>query len=174
MKPIKYLLGTGFYSGRAPIAPGTAGSLAVLVPAWFIVTETGLAPLLLFFVLTILAGYYSAPWFEAQYGKDPSQFVMDEWSGQLIPLFLLYVPVSWFGLPQPQQLLTEILHRWPEYGLYAFFAVSFLLFRLFDILKPLGIDQLQSLPGATGIIIDDIMAGFYTFMTLFFVILALL
>jgi phosphatidylglycerophosphatase A len=174
MSEFKRLLGTGCYSGLSPVAPGTMGSIAVLIPAWFVVTSAGPAHLALFFILTLMAGYYSAPWFVAKFGEDPGQFVMDEWSGQLIPLFLLHIPMFWVADSANQTVLAAIHSGWPAFGLPVYFLASFITFRFFDILKPLGIDQLQSIPGATGIIIDDILAGFYTFTTLFFVILTLL
>jgi len=47
--------------------------------------------------------------------------------------------------------------------------VGFLLFRFFDIVKPLGIDALQKLPRAWGILADDVVAGLYTALILFFI-----
>ena len=45
--------------------------------------------------------------------------------------------------------------------------VGFLLFRLFDILKPLGIKKLQDYPGGVGVVLDDVAAGFATCISLF-------
>jgi phosphatidylglycerophosphatase A len=70
--------------------------------------------------------------------KDPSQAVVDEVMGQLITY--CFVP---FGI------------TWP------FLLLGFLLFRLFDIIKPFPARAMESLPGGLGICADDIVAGVY-------------
>ena len=50
-------------------------------------------------------------------------------------------------------------HIW--YGLAAF-----VLFRFFDILKPLGIRRMENLPGGVGVMMDDVLAGVYGFIVL--------
>ena len=66
---------------------------------------------------------------------DPSKVVIDEVAGQLAALMLLS-PVDWWSL-----------------------LAAFLLFRLFDIVKPLGIRRLESIPNGWGIMLDDLAAG---------------
>lgn len=68
--------------------------------------------------------------------KDPQWVVIDEVAGQWITF--LFAPVSWKTL-----------------------LVGFILFRGFDILKPPPVRQLESLPGGTGIVVDDVAAGIY-------------
>ena len=84
----------------------------------------------------LFLGVWSGSEIEREKGKDPQIVVIDEVVGQWIALLLVPQTMIWF-------------------------AVSFLLFRFFDILKPWPINQLQSLPGGWGIMIDDVLAGIY-------------
>jgi phosphatidylglycerophosphatase A len=68
--------------------------------------------------------------------KDPSFVVIDEVAGQLIAL--IGVPIAWKS-----------------------FLAGFILFRVFDILKPPPVRQLERLPEGTGIVLDDVAAGIY-------------
>jgi len=142
-------LGTGF----APIASGTWGSLvAVLLFAalWYAAVAAGLpraaleaaaaAGVLLFSALCVAWG----PWALATYGPDPGQFTLDEFAGQWVALLAL--PVAWSA-------------SWP-----AFCAVclsQFLLFRIFDIVKPAPARQLERWPAGWGVLCDDLCAGLY-------------
>ena len=74
---------------------------------------------------------------ERYWGKDPSKVVIDEVSGMAIGLLLLPVNVK-----------------------YLFAA--FILFRFFDIVKPLYIRKIEALPRGWGIMLDDVAAGIYT------------
>ena len=134
-----------FFLGRAPAAPGTFGSLGALgisyLTSIYIADFAG-------FVLLIMAGafYYLglqlAPWCEEKFGKDPSVFVLDEVIGYLIAIgFLLIMAVD----------------------LDAFmWALSFIAFRGFDVVKLWPAKDLEAMSGGHGIILDDIAAGFQT------------
>jgi phosphatidylglycerophosphatase A len=158
-KTLKYRVGSGFTSGRIlPKAPGTEGSAVATVlgfTGWYL---GGPAMITVLFLASLAAGFWSAPWYIQTHGKDPSSFVMDEWAGQLLALHILWII--------------------PEYHNLTIFTLvsicAFVLFRFFDIFKPLGIEHVESLPGSLGVMADDIIAGLYTFLTLFFVILAIL
>ncbi|MCC5927561.1 MAG: phosphatidylglycerophosphatase A [Bacteroidetes bacterium] len=147
---LKYWTGTGLGSGLLPKAPGTWGSLFSLIPASITLHFLGWPGLVILLAMFLASGFWSAGWFETTHGKDPSIFVMDEWAGQVLPLF--------------------IIPLYPEINPILLVTFSFLLFRLFDITKPLGIDSIQNLPGAAGVMLDDILAGLYALGTLFFVI----
>jgi len=93
--------------------------------------------------------------------KDPQFVVIDEVAGQHLTLLLPLIPIA---LPH---LSTHM-----DFSLFAiFFALSlvnwkylllgFILFRVFDILKPWPVHQLERLPHGWGIMADDWMAGFY-------------
>ncbi|MDZ7718672.1 MAG: phosphatidylglycerophosphatase A [Balneolaceae bacterium] len=144
---IRVALGTLFGAGHLPVAPGTWGSLFTLpliYLASFLFPTWGIPA---FFVASILLSLYCAPAVEAKYGHDPSQFVMDECAGQSLVFILGGFSYTFFG-----DLFTLIF--------------GFLLFRFFDVLKPLGIDKLQKLPGEIGILADDLLAGVYAFICL--------
>jgi phosphatidylglycerophosphatase A len=144
------LISTGFGSGYFPIAPGTAGAI-VATALWF-----GLSLLLpychLFIVTAFLIilftflGAWSSGIMEQYWGKDPSKVVIDEMVGVWIPLLIVNNENSY-------------------YVYYALLAL--LLFRLFDIFKPLGIRKMEAIKGGWGIMIDDMLAGLYSLLTLY-------
>ncbi len=126
--------------GYAPVAPGTAGSLltAVVLGLW----PFSRAALVLFFVAVTLAGLWAAGRAErALGGKDPGAIVIDEVAG--MTLAVLGVPITPLTL-----------------------AVGFLLFRLFDIVKPPPARAVQRWPGGPGVMADDLVAGLYALAVL--------
>lgn len=127
---IKFLA-SGFYSGLSPVAPGTMGTIvaSVLAFIWLQRYEINL-PLVV--VLTII-GIMISHWAEDIYGeKDSPQIVIDEWAGYFISMVGLGVNML---------------------------VPAFILFRIFDILKPPPIRNLQQLRGGIGVMIDDVLAG---------------
>jgi phosphatidylglycerophosphatase A len=134
MKNLAYVLGSGMGSGYAPLAPGTAGSLAALllyilfpIPDyyWLVIT-----------ILFIPIGLWSSSVMEKDLGKDPPRVVIDEWVGQWMTLLFL-----------PREILP--------------LAAGFILFRILDIIKPFPARGLQKLKGGLGIMIDDIIVAVY-------------
>lgn len=150
MKQIPFwpmLIGTGFGSGFSPFAPGTAGALLATI-IWLIAVYVLPFSYVFYFTLALvilftILGIWSANKLEACWGEDPSRVVVDEMVGVWIPL--LAVPAD---------------NVWP----YA--IASFVLFRLFDIFKPLGIRKMEDLPGGTGVMMDDILSGIYSVIIL--------
>jgi phosphatidylglycerophosphatase A len=149
-------LAEGFGVGRAPVAPGTFGSVAGLI--WLALL---LAPGRLWVYLTgLVAGFFLSVWCcgvaEKLLGKtDPGSVVLDEIVA--VPLcFATWAGLSYFksgDLPSPGSLLSS--SSW-----LSTLAV-FVLFRFFDIVKPWPVRQSQSLPGGWGITIDDTLAAVY-------------
>jgi phosphatidylglycerophosphatase A len=141
MSRLALLIATAGYVGLAPVAPGTWGS-AVGVCLLLLVRLTGWAgaeALLLGAVLVV--GVWAATVVERRYGRpDPGAIVIDEIAGMLIAL--LWVPVAWPGL-----------------------VVGFLAFRGFDIVKPFPAGLAERLPGGWGVMADDVVAGFYAYVT---------
>ena len=142
------LIGTGFGSGFSPFAPGTAGALLasiIWIALYFLLPFTVLlwatAALV---VLFTFAGIWAANKLEACWGEDPSRVVVDEMVGVWIPL--LAVPDN---------------DRW-----YWYVIAAFALFRIFDIAEPLGIRKMESLKGGVGVMMDDVLAGIYSFILL--------
>ena len=140
------IISTGFGSGYCPVAPGTAG--AILATAiWCLLAFCLPTPTLRLstFILTLvftLLGIYSSGKVEQCWGHDPKRVVVDEMVGVWIPLIVC---------PNAEAA------RWFWYML-----ASLVLFRFFDILKPLGIHQMEKLPGGVGIMMDDVLSGIYS------------
>ena len=122
-------------------APGTAGSFAALIMAAVITQQAGIGGLVVALVVVVLLAF---PAIDAHYRKtgikDAGPVVIDEAIGQWLPLLLL----------PPFSMGTDSLIG---YGL------AFILFRLFDITKPGPVRKAEALPGAAGVIADDVLAG---------------
>tara|TARA_R110002124_G_scaffold194258_3_gene361365 strand:+ start:8500 stop:8967 length:468 start_codon:yes stop_codon:yes gene_type:complete len=147
MKSLKLFIGSGFGSGLIPFAPGTWGSLFSLVPIYFILQTQNLYFLPIFVVISSLLTLWVSKACEEHWGEDPGKLVMDEWAGQA----LTFISISLVGDIKMDALTI---------------ATGFVLFRLFDILKPLGINKLQKYEGGVGILLDDLLAGFYALICL--------
>jgi phosphatidylglycerophosphatase A len=122
-------------------APGTWGSVAGLLYFTVFFYPLGIVATVL---LSTVACYLAvALCGEAEFRlarKDPGEVILDEFV--VMPLCFL----GWHQLAGP----------WPQ---WVIFLTGFLLFRLFDILKPLGIRRLQDLPGGWGVVMDDVAAA---------------
>ncbi|CAH2604499.1 Phosphatidylglycerophosphatase A [Rhodovastum atsumiense] len=126
------LVATFLGAGLSPVAPGTVGSLAALLPGVLLLWAS---PVLLAVaaLLSIPAGFWAVRAARAE--SDPGWVVIDEVAGQWIALLAL-------ARPAPLGILA-----------------CFLAFRLFDILKPGPIGWAERLPGPAGVIMDDVLAG---------------
>lgn len=147
MKALQRFIGVGFGSGLLPTFPGTWGSLAALLPIYFILLTNNIYLLLAFIVLCSLLTLWVSTACEEQWGKDPSKVVMDEWAGQAVCFISIY-------------FASDMVYN------LAVLGAGFILFRFFDILKPLGIKKLQKFEGGIGILIDDLLAGLYALICL--------
>jgi phosphatidylglycerophosphatase A len=135
-------LATGFGSGLSPIAPGTVGTAAALLP-WLLLRELPLTAYLLVVLAAFLAGIWAAGWVIRRIGQeDPGVVVIDEFVG--LWLALAAAPAGW---------------AWALSG--------FALFRLFDIAKPWPASWAdRKLKGGFGAMIDDAFAGLYALLAL--------
>ena len=126
----------GLGSGFAPTAPGTFGSLAAVGIWWLLLADLALVWQLAAIVIVTMLGTWLTGRVQARYQvKDPGAIVVDEFAGQWIAL--LFVPMTLWG-----------------------FTAAFILFRLFDILKPWPVGALErGVPGAFGVMVDDLAAG---------------
>lgn len=140
------LIGSGFGSGFSPWAPGTAGALLATLMWWGLSCLLPDACLLWTTVVLVLlftvAGVWATNRLEPYWGDDPSRVVVDEMVGVWIALLAAPGGDVWYA------------------------AAAFALFRLFDIFKPLGIRRMESFPGGIGVMMDDILAGIYSFALL--------
>ena len=136
-----YLVAYGFGTGLVPKAPGTAGSLLALVIFVPILQLPLPAQLGIIVTALVLGIWVSGRVAEELALKDPGGIVIDEFVGMWITL--LFLPSLLWLLP------------------------AFLLFRLFDIVKPWPVGWLdRSLDGGLGIMMDDVAAGLYALGTL--------
>ena len=134
-----------FFLGRAPVAPGTFGSFGSLVLAYLVVENIDMYAGYLLFVMGLLMYYVGlqvAPWCEERYGKDPGIYVLDEVIGYLVPISILII------------LNNEITQQ--------IWILSFIAFRVFDVLKIWPAKDLEQIEGGHGILLDDVAAGFQT------------
>jgi phosphatidylglycerophosphatase A len=127
----------GAYSGRAPVAPGTAGTLVGIL-LYLLVRDLGGLWYGAVCAAVIVIGIWAAGQADRMFGaKDHSTIVIDEIAGYLVAMLL--VPGTW-----------------------QYIAAAFFLFRAFDIVKPFPLRRLEHLPGGLGVMLDDIGAGVYT------------
>ena len=128
------VLGIGYIKGG-----GTLAAMACCI-CWYFAWNGGYPPILLSVILTVaitLLGVWSSTVVEQIWGKDPGRVVIDEVAGMCIGLLFLPVQVKYL-------------------------LCSLVLFRFFDIMKPLFIRKMESLPGGWGIMMDDVLACVYT------------
>ena len=134
MRRLASAIATWFGAGYVPKGPGTAGSVAALLCAWPLQGHVALLA-----AGSILPAIWAADVHAAFYGKkDPQEVVVDEVAGQ------------WIALAGATHL-----------GTAATWLLAFVLFRAFDIWKSWPVRWFEKLPGGTGIVMDDVMAGIY-------------
>ena len=142
MTRLAVFLATAAYCGYFPIAPGTVGSAAGLVVyllVWWTrspIVEVGLI------AVTFVVGTWAATQAERYFGgTDPGPVVIDEVLGMLVTL--AFIPAGWSAM-----------------------LTGFVIFRVFDVIKPFPADRLEKLHGGLGIMADDAMAGVYANLAL--------
>lgn len=145
---IDIVIATGFGSGFWPWGPGTAGA-AVATILWvmlsqcvnFTILQVITAACVAIFTLASVAPINRL---EKKWGEDPSRVVVDEIVGVWICLLAVPSATDW-----------------------NYIAAAFCLFRILDILKPLGIRYIdRNVKGGWGVMLDDILAGVYGAMLL--------
>jgi phosphatidylglycerophosphatase A len=136
LSTVALALATGLGSGYSPVVPGTAGSLVGLL---LFLPVHALPPAALLAAVAALSvvGVVSAGHVSRLVGiEDPGIVVIDEVAGMWVSL--LFLP------------LTPVTA-----------ALAFVIFRVFDVVKPFPARRLEDLPGGLGIMCDDLMAGAY-------------
>jgi phosphatidylglycerophosphatase A len=147
VKSIEFLATLGPIGKKCP-APGTFGSfagvLAVLLLSWS--TQLPLLTIGLLFIPLILVGIPICTEAEKSIGRsDPGEVIWDEFAS--IPLVYIGLPAS-ISLVNPREMLVWLV-------------VGFIYFRIFDIIKPLGIKRIQHIGKGLGVMIDDVLAAVY-------------
>jgi phosphatidylglycerophosphatase A len=138
MDKVHRLISTCLGIGYTPKGGGTIAAMACCL-CWYFARVGkdmyGYGPVLVT-ALILAAGVWSANKMEEHWGEDSYKIVIDEVAGMC--LTLLFVPV-----------------RWP------YILCGLLLFRFFDIAKPLYIRKMESFHGGWGVMLDDVLAGIY-------------
>ena len=135
-------LATGLYSGKIPFAPGTWGSAFALIP-WYFCRGLSLVNYLIVLAVIFVVGFLTSGSAEKILDRpDPGCIVIDEILGMFITLTLApNHPAAWL--------------------------LGFILFRIFDVLKPFPVSWFDThLHGGIGIMMDDVMAGIYALICL--------
>lgn len=134
-KIIASIFGIGFLKGG-----GTYAAIVTCGFIWLLWQSTVLQNPWYLFTITIiitLLGVYVSNKVEPDWGEDSSRVVIDEVAGMLIAM--LFIPPNIY-----------------------FLLAGLILFRFFDIVKPLGIRKMEAMPSGTGVMMDDVLAGVYS------------
>lgn len=133
-KAIASIFGIGFIKGGGTVAAVvTCAALYLLwMQSWF----NNPLYLLVLTILVTMLGIYVGDKVEPYWGKDSYRVVIDEVSGMMVTM--LFIP----------------------HNLY-FLLAGLVLFRFFDIVKPLYIRRMEAFPGGVGVMMDDVLAGVY-------------
>tara|TARA_B110000014_G_C20091798_1_gene571703 strand:- start:815 stop:1300 length:486 start_codon:yes stop_codon:yes gene_type:complete len=137
--------------GKVKYAPGTIASLLTCLLFLLLIN---ILDIFFIFLFTLIIFFYSFiainNSFDNYDSEDPQEIVIDEVVGQMIPLLSLPIYETLYPLPKVYYCLA-----------------AFLLFRLFDILKPYPINYVDNnVKGPLGIMLDDIIAGVYSIIIL--------
>ncbi len=134
--------------GYLPVAPATWASAATALGLWFLLPRFGLLPFALLTLAVAAAAVPVCGAAEKTLGHDAHPIVLDEVAGMMVTLC---------GVPGTA----------PEDGSHVLILVlGFVLFRIFDVLKPPPVARSQELPGGLGVVVDDVLAGLYSNLVL--------
>ena len=159
MKKINVLLSTFFGYGYLTKFPGTVTSAVTTVFLYItyeILGYTNLKFSIICFMFLFFYSFFAVKDSESEFkNKDPRQIVIDEVLGQSIPLILLLY------LNQTNQISISV---------EIYYILSFVFFRIFDILKPFPVSYFdKNHKNYFGIIMDDIMAGIYSMILIYLI-----
>lgn len=136
------LCATVFFVGLSPVAPGTVGTLAAIPLYYFFMSSLDPGSYMLVTIMFVMFAIFVSGRTAAAYGKeDPGEVVIDEVAGYFVTM--AFLPPTWPSM-----------------------IAGFLIFRVMDIVKPPPARQMERLPGGVGIVLDDVMAGFYANLVL--------
>jgi phosphatidylglycerophosphatase A len=141
---------TCLYVGLLPVGSGTVASAAAIPLAWLLHRAGGFPLLLAATLLAVAAGFWAVSReIESRADGRPDGIVIDAVAGMWIALWPLSAGLWWIGAPP---------HLWPWPG----WVGAFLLFRFLAIVRPWPVAWGNRQPGATGIMLDDLLAGLLT------------
>ena len=152
---LNFLFVTLFGIGKIKKIPGSIASLATILFLFFLFHILNIeANIILFLIIIIFfISLYSVNIYIKNFSdKDPKEIVIDEFIGQSIPV-----------------CLYELAHNTPkefDQTLKSYF-IMFILFRIFDIIKPFPVSYYdKNFKNSFGVIMDDVCAGFYVVVIL--------
>ena len=152
---INFLFVTLFGIGKIKKIPGSIASLVTLFFLFFLFHFLKISPNIFLFLLivTFFISLYAINIFIKDLSdKDPKEIVIDEFIGQSIPI-----------------ALYEIAHNTPKESaeILKFYFIMFVLFRIFDIVKPFPVSYYEkNFKNSFGVIMDDVCAGLYVVLIL--------
>jgi len=147
---INFLFVTLFGIGKIKKIPGSFASLATTFFLFFLFHILDFSPetILIFVIIIFFISLYAINIFIKDLNnKDPKEVVIDEFIGQSIPICLYEIAHE--GSKEINQILT-------------FYFIMFILFRIFDIVKPYPVSYYdKKFKNSFGVIMDDVCAGLY-------------
>ena len=150
MNKINFLFVTLFGIGKLKNIPGSYASLATTILLFFLFHVLNFSPnfvLIVILILFIISLYAVNVFIKDLDNKDPKEIVIDEFIGQSIPICLYEIAHD--GAKETGEILT-------------FYFIMFILFRIFDIVKPYPVSYYdKNFKNSFGVIMDDICAGLY-------------
>ena len=150
MNKVNFLFVTLFGIGKLKKIPGSYASLATTIFLFFLFHILSLSPnfiLIGILIIFFLSIYAVNIFIKDLDNKDPKEVVIDEFIGQSIPICLYEIAHE--GNKEISQILT-------------FYFIMFILFRIFDIVKPFPVSYYdKNFKNSFGVIMDDVCAGLY-------------
>jgi phosphatidylglycerophosphatase A len=157
MNKIIFLFVTLFGIGKLKKIPGSYASLATTIFLFFLFHILKFSPniFLVCVIIVFLISLYAVNIFIKDLdNKDPKEIVIDEFIGQSIPICLYEIAHE--GSKETGQVLT-------------IYFIMFILFRIFDIVKPYPVSYYdKNFKNSFGVIMDDVCAGLYVVAILVF------
>ena len=155
IKTFDSLFVTMFGLGKIKLIPGTFGSLATVIILYFLFHILNISSSIILIGIIIIF-IYSFPAIKNHTkdskNKDPGEIIIDEFIGQSIPIYLYEISHG-----------TE---KSPDEAII-FYGICFILFRLFDIMKPFPVNFFdKNFKNSFGVIMDDVFAGLYVVLSL--------
>jgi len=155
IKTFNTLFVTMFGIGKFKLIPGTFGSFATVILLYFLfhIFEINSNLILLGLVIIFIFSFSAITnHTKNKENKDPGEIVIDEFIGQSIPIYLY--EISHGANKDPNEALI-------------FYALCFVLFRYFDIMKPFPVSYFDKKhKNSFGVIMDDVCAGLYVVLSL--------
>ena len=147
---INYLFVTLFGIGKIKKIPGSVASLFTTIFLFFLFHTLNISPNIVLFsiiVIFFISLYTVNIFIKDLDNKDPKEVVIDEFIGQSIPICLYEIAHE--GSRETEKILT-------------FYFIMFILFRVFDIVKPYPVSYYdKNFKNSFGVIMDDVCAGLY-------------